>query len=110
MTCKSATCSTWESPLFSSPYAADDDEPPVHRRIDIKVYETDAFPTALLYFTGSDKFNRSMRLWAKRKGYALQDKGLFRDRSEAAASRGVRGSRRKRHLRRITIGLRRPER
>lgn len=72
---------------LQQPLRADDQAPPVHRRIDIKVYETDAFPTALLYFTGSDKFNRSMRLWAKRKGYALQDKGLFRDRSEAAASR-----------------------
>jgi DNA polymerase lambda len=35
-----------------------------HRRIDIKVYPRDSFGFALLYFTGSDHFNRSMRLFA----------------------------------------------
>ena len=55
-----------------------------HRRIDIKVYPPEQLPFALLYFTGSDLFNRSMRLYAKkiRKkealiGYTLSDKGLF---------------------------------
>ena len=31
---------------------------------------------ALLYFTGSDHFNRSMRLFASKKGYTLSDKGI----------------------------------
>lgn len=61
--------------------------PPARRRIDIKVYTSAQLPTALLYFTGSDKFNRSMRLWAKLKGFNLQDKGLFRDRDQAELSR-----------------------
>lgn len=69
------------------PLSPDDEKPPTHRRIDIKVYDVESLPTALLYFTGSDKFNRSMRLWAKRKGFNLQDKGLFADRSQALASR-----------------------
>jgi hypothetical protein len=55
-----------------------------HRRIDIKVYPQEQLPFALLYFTGSDLFNRSMRLYAKKIrnkeapiGYTLSDKGLF---------------------------------
>jgi hypothetical protein len=56
----------------------------LHRRVDIKVYSPSQLPFALLYFTGSDLFNRSMRLYAKkirgpdlRFGYTLNDKGLF---------------------------------
>jgi len=69
------------------PGASSDAPPPTRRRVDIKVYTSAQLPTALLYFTGSDKFNRSMRLWAKLKGFNLQDKGLFRDRDQAERSR-----------------------
>lgn len=31
---------------------------------------------ALLYFTGNAHFNRSMRLWARKKGYSLSDHSL----------------------------------
>ena len=48
----------------------------IHRRIDIKVYPKDQFGFALLYFTGSDYFNRSMRLFAEKKGFTLSDHGL----------------------------------
>lgn len=48
------------------------------RRIDIKVYPKDQYGFALLYFTGSDYFNRSMRLFAEKKGYTLSDHGLVR--------------------------------
>ncbi|PHH68302.1 hypothetical protein CDD83_6158 [Cordyceps sp. RAO-2017] len=34
---------------------------------------------ALLYFTGNDIFNRSMRLLAAKKGYRLNQRGLYRD-------------------------------
>ena len=37
----------------------------LHRRIDIKVYPKDQYGFAILYFTGSDYFNRSMRLFAE---------------------------------------------
>ena len=30
----------------------------------------------MLYFTGSAHFNRSMRLFASKKGYSLSDEGL----------------------------------
>ena len=48
----------------------------LHRRLDLKVYHKSTFAFALLYFTGSDHFNRSMRWYAKRKGLTLSDKGL----------------------------------
>lgn len=48
----------------------------LHRRIDMKVYPRAKLPFALLYFTGSDYFNRSMRHWAKLNGCRLSDRGL----------------------------------
>lgn len=48
----------------------------VHRRIDIKSYPSSTFAFALLYFTGSAHFNRSMRFFARSLGYSLSDKGL----------------------------------
>ena len=47
------------------------------RRIDMKVYPKEQFPFALLYFTGSAHLNRSMRLFADKKGYTLSDHGLI---------------------------------
>jgi DNA polymerase/3'-5' exonuclease PolX len=47
-----------------------------HRRIDIKIYKKENFAFALLYFTGSAYFNRSMRLFARQLGYSLSDLGL----------------------------------
>jgi hypothetical protein len=46
----------------------------IHRRIDIKIYPHELLPFAMLYFTGSDHFNRSMRLYAKKRGFSLSDK------------------------------------
>ena len=49
------------------------------RRIDIKFYPYREKAFAQLYFTGSGFFNRSMRVWARRRmGMALNDHGLFR--------------------------------
>ena len=58
------------------------------RRIDIKVYSPEEYPFALLYFTGSEYFNRSVRWWADKKfhGLSLGDKG-FRLESGAKESR-----------------------
>eukprot|EP00516_Mucochytrium_quahogii_P003258 CAMPEP_0203750548 /NCGR_PEP_ID=MMETSP0098-20131031/4766_1 /ASSEMBLY_ACC=CAM_ASM_000208 /TAXON_ID=96639 /ORGANISM=" , Strain NY0313808BC1" /LENGTH=569 /DNA_ID=CAMNT_0050639903 /DNA_START=121 /DNA_END=1830 /DNA_ORIENTATION=+ len=49
-----------------------------HRRIDIKVYPAKNFGFAMLYFTGSDHFNRSMRYYAKVSGYSMDDTGLYK--------------------------------
>jgi len=49
-----------------------------HRRIDIKVYYKESFPFALLYFTGSAYFNRSLRLYAKNNNFSLSDYGLVK--------------------------------
>lgn len=46
------------------------------RRVDIKSYAREDLATAVLYFTGSDFFNRSMRLFAKKHGWSLSDRGL----------------------------------
>ena len=50
----------------------------IHRRIDIQLIPLDQWPLALLYFTGSAHFNRSMRLWARKNGYALSEKAITR--------------------------------
>jgi len=45
-----------------------------HRRIDLKSYPRSYVPFALLYFTGSAHFNRSMRLFCRQKNMTLSDK------------------------------------
>lgn len=47
-----------------------------HRRIDILTVLPAEWPFALLYFTGSGHFNRSMRFWAGKRGYSLSQHGL----------------------------------
>ena len=50
----------------------------IPRRLDIKVYAKVQYPFAILYFTGSDYFNRSMRLFCQKKDLSLSDKDLRR--------------------------------
>ncbi|KAG6609354.1 dna polymerase lambda-like protein [Phytophthora cinnamomi] len=49
-----------------------------YRRLDIKIYPRHFFGFAILYFTGSDHFNRSMRLFANKNGWSLSDRALTR--------------------------------
>ncbi|KAM0754669.1 hypothetical protein T439DRAFT_345536 [Meredithblackwellia eburnea MCA 4105] len=56
------------------------------RRLDILGVPWDEMPAALIYFTGNDYFNRSMRLKARHLGYRLNQRGLFKD-----VSRGQNG-------------------
>jgi len=55
------------SPLF----------PSKRRRIDINFYPYRERAFASLYFTGPSYFNRSMRLFSKRRNMSLSDRGLF---------------------------------
>mmetsp|Transcript_12286 Transcript_12286/g.40944 ORF Transcript_12286/g.40944 Transcript_12286/m.40944 type:complete len:180 (+) Transcript_12286:467-1006(+) len=48
----------------------------LHRRVDIKVYAPEHWAYAILYFTGSGHFNRSMRAYAKALGMSLCDTSL----------------------------------
>lgn len=51
----------------------------VWRRIDFHLAPETELGAALIYFTGNDIFNRSMRLLAKKKGMRLNHRGLFRN-------------------------------
>ncbi|KAK3672535.1 hypothetical protein LTR78_007585 [Recurvomyces mirabilis] len=51
----------------------------IWRRIDLLLVPSDQIGAALIYFTGNDIFNRSLRLLASTKGMRLNQRGLFRD-------------------------------
>lgn len=52
---------------------------PVWRRIDLLLVPETEYGAALIYFTGNDIFNRSIRLLASRKGMRLNQRGLYKD-------------------------------
>ncbi|KAI1107799.1 hypothetical protein F4804DRAFT_809 [Jackrogersella minutella] len=52
---------------------------PIWRRIDLLLVPQTQFGAALIYFTGNDIFNRSIRLLARKKGLRLNEKGLYGD-------------------------------
>ncbi|KAF2632282.1 hypothetical protein BU25DRAFT_384119 [Macroventuria anomochaeta] len=56
------------------------------RRMDFLVVPEYEMGAALIYFTGNDIFNRSIRLLARKKGMRLNQKGLYKD-----VKRGRRG-------------------
>ncbi|KAF2869737.1 hypothetical protein BDV95DRAFT_596058 [Massariosphaeria phaeospora] len=51
----------------------------VWRRLDLLLVPESEMGAALIYFTGNDIFNRSMRLLASKKGMRLNQRGLYRD-------------------------------
>ncbi|WYZ42857.1 hypothetical protein EsH8_VI_000556 [Colletotrichum jinshuiense] len=51
----------------------------VWRRVDFLVVPETEIGAALIYFTGNDIFNRSIRLLASRKGMRLNQRGLYKD-------------------------------
>ncbi|KAH7095653.1 hypothetical protein FB567DRAFT_35494 [Paraphoma chrysanthemicola] len=58
----------------------------VWRRMDFLLVSEEEMGAALIYFTGNDIFNRSMRLLARKKGMRLNQRGLYKD-----VKRGKRG-------------------
>lgn len=52
---------------------------PIWRRIDLLLVPESEFGAALIYFTGNDIFNRSMRHLASMKGMRLNQRGLYKD-------------------------------
>lgn len=51
----------------------------VWRRIDLLFVPWDELGAALIYFTGNDIFNRSIRLLASKRGMRLNQHGLYKD-------------------------------
>lgn len=52
---------------------------PVWRRIDFLLVPETEMGAALIYFTGNDIFNRSLRLLASKKNMRLNQRGLYKD-------------------------------
>ncbi|KAF3762312.1 hypothetical protein M406DRAFT_63249 [Cryphonectria parasitica EP155] len=52
---------------------------PVWRRIDLLLVPETEYGAALIYFTGNDIFNRSIRLLASKKKMRLNQRGLYKD-------------------------------
>ncbi|KPV76655.1 uncharacterized protein RHOBADRAFT_13370 [Rhodotorula graminis WP1] len=49
------------------------------RRIDVLGVPWEEMPAALIYFSSGSIFNRSLRLKARRMGYRLNQRGLYKD-------------------------------
>lgn len=60
-------------------YNDDENYRPIWRRIDLLLVPETEFGAALIYFTGNDIFNRSLRLLASKKGMRLNQRGLYKD-------------------------------
>ena len=54
-------------------------EKQIWRRIDFLLVPATELGAALIYFTGDDIFNRSMRLLSSKKGWRLNQRGLYKD-------------------------------
>ncbi|KAH6847439.1 hypothetical protein B0I37DRAFT_375074 [Chaetomium sp. MPI-CAGE-AT-0009] len=52
---------------------------PIWRRIDFLLVPEAEYGAALIYFTGNDIFNRSLRLLASKKGMRLNQRGLYEE-------------------------------
>lgn len=64
----------------------------IPRRLDVLLTSPTEYPYAVLYFTGSDRFNVAMRRWATEKGYVLSEHGMAALAGRPAAP-GMRGER-----------------
>ncbi|KAI9670535.1 MAG: hypothetical protein M1831_005755 [Alyxoria varia] len=74
-----STRSNTTNPNRHSPPERTDPNPNPHRLIDILLVPYPELGAALIYFTGNDIFNRSLRLLARKKGMRLNQRGLYKD-------------------------------
>jgi DNA polymerase IV len=87
----------------------------IWRRIDLLFVPWDEFGAALIYFTGNDIFNRSIRLLASRKNMRLNQHGLYADvmrgekRERITEGRLLEGRSEKRIFEILGVPWRRPE-
>ncbi|KAH8884546.1 hypothetical protein GQ53DRAFT_797790 [Thozetella sp. PMI_491] len=65
-------------PRISGGFNDNESYHPTWRRIDFLLVPETEFGAALIYFTGNDIFNRSMRLLASKKGMRLNQRGLYK--------------------------------
>ena len=49
-----------------------------NRRIDIRLIPRNMLSSAMLYFTGSGDFNKSMRTFALKKGFTINEYGIYK--------------------------------
>ncbi|KAL2353899.1 polymerase [Cryomyces antarcticus] len=87
----------------------------IWRRIDFLLVPDAELGAALIYFTGNDIFNRSIRLLASRKGMCLNQRGLYADvvrakgREKIAQGRLVEGSSERAIFEALGVPWREPE-
>ena len=48
-----------------------------HMQVDLRVVEKKSFGASLVYFTGSKSFNVALRAYAQKKGYKINEYGVF---------------------------------
>eukprot|EP00479_Gromia_sphaerica_P010018 TRINITY_DN4447_c0_g1_i2.p1 TRINITY_DN4447_c0_g1~~TRINITY_DN4447_c0_g1_i2.p1 ORF type:complete len:287 (-),score=72.21 TRINITY_DN4447_c0_g1_i2:141-1001(-) len=61
----------------------------IHRRIDLRFLPVDAYPAGLLYFTGSDTFNRDMRNCAIEHGFTSMNTACIQLSNKKRTSRAL---------------------
>ncbi len=54
----------------------------ISRRIDMRCIKYSSLPAALLYFTGSGEFNKNMRTFALKKGFTINEYGIYKLKSD----------------------------
>lgn len=59
------------------------------RRIDIRFIPYSSLASAMLYFTGSGEFNKNMRTFAIRKGYKLNEYGIYKTDTDSPSNVNV---------------------
>ena len=49
-----------------------------NRRIDVRLIHKQSIGSAMLYFTGCGEFNKAMRIYALKKGFTINEYGIYK--------------------------------